>query len=172
MDPNVILCALALTQTISAWGGNMPPDYDERLSTCVLVAEAAIEQDVPVYIAVAVAERESGFVTGLTSKAGARGPLQIIPRYHCPNPEGEHKPHERRGVLKGCDLVKDGIRALKWFWQDYGGGDWKIALCHYNSGEKCVSKARQYAHGVLKRSGILETQFNAIALFGKDEDLN
>ena len=110
---------------------------------------------------VSVAYEESKFTRDLTSKAGAVGPMQIIPRYHCPNSEGEHKPHKRQGVRKGCDLVRDGVKALAWFWATYDH-DWPTALAHYNSGEKIFASSRAYARRVQRRARRINRQLNAI----------
>jgi len=152
LDNVALVCLLALGEIVSAYGGNIPPGYEDRAAVCLEVGRAADELELPVEIAVSVALEESRFMRELKSKAGARGPLQIIPRYHCPNPEGAHKPHERRGRLAGCDLVIDGVKALRWFWIEYGEGDWSRGLAHYNSGEKVYPSSRAYARRIMKRA--------------------
>jgi hypothetical protein len=117
LDEIALICLLAMAEMVGSYGGNIPPGHDEKVVVCLEVARAAEDLELPVSLVVSVAYEESKFERDLTSKAGARGPLQIIPRYHCPGPEGEHKPHERQGTLEGCDLVRDGVKALGWFWE-------------------------------------------------------
>ena len=72
------------------------------------------------------------------SKAGARGAMQVLPKYWCPD-----------GKLDGCDLVREGVRSLGVYLKKYGG-DEKEALCHYNSGNKCTRKSRNYSKRVIR----------------------
>ena len=161
LDEVALICLLALAEMVASYGGNMPPKYEARLATCLDVAREAETAEIPVSLAVSVAYEESSFLDGLVSKVGARGPLQIIPRYHCPNAKGEHKPHERAGRLDKCDLVVDGVRALKWFWTTYDK-DWPLALAHYSSGEKIYPSSRGYARRVIRRSHRLDDQLNIL----------
>jgi len=169
VDEVVLVCVLAMAELVGAYGGNMPqkpPTYAERFDVCVAVGRKAAELEwdggglySAVTVAVAVAQEESAFTSPL-SKAGAMGPMQIIPRYHCPGPDGVVAPSKRRGVVEGCDLVDAGVKALRWFWLRYDR-DWSQALCHYNSGTKCGSGSRRYAKRVLRRHRRLEAQTQA-----------
>ena len=102
----------------------------------------------------------------LVSKAKAQGPLQIIPAYFCPDRNGHVIPHKRQGRLQGCALVRDGIGALKWFLGEYG--NWKEALCHYNSGTKCFASSRAYSKRVRRRWARAEKQLKTILAMGSD----
>ena len=146
-----LICILALAEMVAGFG-HIPPQYDERLRTCIDIARTADEHELPVALVVALAHEESRFVADIVSKAGARGPLQIIPRYFCPNAQGELAPHKRAGRLEGCDLIVDGVKAVKWFWVTYDN-DWSAALCHYNSGEKCFARSRGYAESCADGGG-------------------
>tara|TARA_R110000851_G_scaffold140684_2_gene278123 strand:- start:2364 stop:2876 length:513 start_codon:yes stop_codon:yes gene_type:complete len=161
LDEIALICLLAMAEMVSSYGGNIPPGHDEKAVVCLEVARAADDMELPIALVVSVAYEESKFERELTSKAGAKGPLQIIPRYHCPSPEGEHKPHKRRGTLQGCDLVRDGVKAVKWFWETYDF-DWPRALAHYNSGEKVYSSSRAYARRIQRRARRINRQLNAI----------
>mgnify|MGYP003151979955 FL=1 len=161
LDEMALICLLAMAEMVASYGGNIPPGHDDKAVVCLEVARTAEDLELPVALVVSVAYEESKFTKDLTSKAGARGPLQIIPRYHCPTPEGEHKPHERRGTLQGCDLVRDGVKALAWFWGRYDH-DWAQALAHYNSGEKVYASSRAYARRVQRRARRINRQLNAI----------
>ena len=156
-----LVCLLALGEIVSAYGGNIPPGHEDRAAVCMEVGRTADNLDMPVSLVVSVALEESRFLRDLKSKAGARGPLQIIPRYHCPTATGEHKPHERRGVLAGCDLITDGVKALRWFWTTYEH-DWSLALAHYNSGEKIYGSSRAYARRIMRRAARIDDQIAMI----------
>ena len=124
VDEVVLICALAMAELVAAYGGNVPqkpPTYQQRFDVCVEVGRVADDLDLPVTLAVAVAQEESAF-TWPVSKVGAMGPLQIIPRYHCPGVDGVTAPSARKGQRAGCDLVDAGVKALLWFYARYGGG--------------------------------------------------
>jgi hypothetical protein len=162
LDEVALICLVALAEIVSAYGGNIPPGHDDKAAVCLEVGRAADELELPVSVAVSVALEESRFTRSLKSKAGAMGPLQIIPRYHCPDAMGEHKPHARKGQLAGCDLIVDGLKALRWFWLEYGEGDWSLGLAHYNSGEKVYASSRAYARRIMKRANRMDEQVGAI----------
>ena len=109
-----------------------------RLEVCVEVLETAEANGVDSTLAVAVAWHESRFRKKITSKAGAVGPLQVLPQYWCPNKQE-----------KGCDLILSGVMALKRYTSRY---PIKEALCRYNVGNRgCKSKrATRYAETVLE----------------------
>ena len=163
LSENALICLIALTEIVYAYGGHIGPrmDYETRLETCVEIATVADEEELPVSLIVSLAQEESGFTRDLVSKAGAHGPLQIIPRYHCPDTSGIVAPHKRRGQLKGCDLIADGVRAAGWFFREYDH-DWSEALCHWNSGSVCYRSSRSFAHRVIHRHRRIETQLRAL----------
>lgn len=162
LDEVALVCLVALAEIVSAYGGHLPPGHDDKAAVCLEVGRAAEELELPVALAVSVALEESRFTRQLRSKAGAMGPLQIIPRYHCPDAMGAHKPHARAGQLAGCDLIVDGLKALRWFWLEYGEGDWSKGLAHYNSGEKIYASSRAYAQRIMRRAHRLDEQVSAI----------
>lgn len=167
LDEVVLICGLMLAEMVAGYGGHIPPGYDQKMEVCVEVGRAAEEvEEVPLGLALAVAYEESNFTKDLVSKAKAQGPLQIIPAYFCPDRNGHVLPHKRQGRLQGCDLVKDGIGALKWFLGEYG--DWKEALCHYNSGTKCYASSRGYSKRVRRRWARSERQMRSVLLLSSD----
>ena len=127
------ICAIAMTLASTT----LPP---ERFTTCVEVGIGAIAEGLHPSLVVALSYTESRFNRRAVSHAGARGPLQILPKYHCP---------ERR--LRGCNLIKAGIGAIIRYRNRYGS-DW---LCHWNSGNRCYKKSRAFARIVLKRAHAL-----------------
>ena len=77
----------------------------ERFNTCEVIASEAIARNVSPLIAVSVAWEESRLQKGVVSYTGCcHGPLQINPRYFC-----------EEGRLENCDLIKDGVNAVKDF---------------------------------------------------------
>ena len=161
IQETIAICVLALAEMVASYGGHIPPSYHTRLEVCVEVAEGAEAKELPVALMVALSMEESAFTRDLTSKAGARGPLQIIPAYHCPNKSGKVEPHKRQGIAHNCNLIAAGLDAADWFWTQYDN-DWRLALCHWNSGTKCVAAARAFSRRVMRRADRLEYQLTAL----------
>ena len=95
----------------------------KAISVCERVAREAQRQHVDPLLAISVAARETRFKDVISSK-GARGPLGVIPKYHCP----------KKGK---CDYTKAGISALKKY-LDLNGGEVCAALAQYNRGNSGV----------------------------------
>ena len=98
-------------------------------------------------VAVALAYTESRYSTRAVSRAGALGPLQVLPQWHCPGRKA-----------KGCDLVEAGVKALARYGRLYAHkpGGWHTALCHWNAGNRCTKRGRWFARRVMLRaSGFL-----------------
>ena len=137
-----LLCALALQELLT--GGQsynerfIERHYQDRFDTCMDVAQLAEDMGLDPMLAVSTALTESGLNKKVVSSAGAVGPLQILPKYFCPNKQE-----------KGCDLVHGGISALLRFLTKYKNEH--DALCHYNAGNKCGKQAHRYARRIIKR---------------------
>lgn len=127
----VTLCSQAMT-----W--NVARPYDTAFRTCLEVAQGAYLEGIPADLAVALAFTESRFNPEARSSRGARGPLQILPKFHCPS-----------GRLQGCDLVAAGLSALKRYRKRYKR--WRDVLCHWNSGNRCYRRSKLFARIVLRR---------------------
>lgn len=110
----------------------------ERFRTCVDVGSAAQQDGQDTNLVIALSFTESRFNMNAVSSAGAHGPLQVKPSFHCPGKR-----------LKGCDLITAGLQALRKYRKKYGR--WSEALCHWNSGNKCYRRSRLFARIVLKR---------------------
>lgn len=150
MGPHFI-CAMML----SLWAPSTNTTEEIALATCEdIVAEAYTAQIDPVLVAV-LAYTESRLNPKARSKAGAVGPLQVLPKYHCPN-----------GREKGCDLIYAGINALIKFKTRWGKKGWKEVLCHWNSGNKCNRRSRYFARAVLRRKAELEKFMEDEEFFG------
>lgn len=122
------------------WGLQTTPATDIQKVYCedIVVMSLKSGEDPPLMLSIAWAE--SRFYPNRKSSQGAVGPMQVMPKYWCPN-----------GKRQGCDLVEAGFNA----WQTYfemEKGDEAEALCRYNSGKKCKHSpgARVYARKVLK----------------------
>ena len=113
----------------------------QKMNVCMRVANKAIELGVDPVLAVSVAYHETRLREGLTSHAGAKGALGVIPKYHCPKP------------YKKCDLIKAGIIAIEKF-LERNKYDLCSALAQYNRGLKGKCKKGRseynYAQAVLK----------------------
>ena len=137
---DMYLCAILMSRldgntTSTSYVRVAAKDYGDRMHTCMMIADEADLQGVDKTFALAIAWEESKFKKSAVSKAGAVGPLQVLPRYWCPN-----------GRQRGCDLVEAGIGAIKKLTGKY---DLSKAACHYNSGNKCNRSSRAYATRVL-----------------------
>ena len=124
---------------LTAVGWMSPAQQTEkRFQTCLAVGIVAEVEDVDATLAIALSFTESRFNADAVSSRGARGPLQIVPRFHCPG-----------GKAEGCDLITAGLRAMKKYRKKYKS--WPEALCHWASGNKCYRRSRRFARVVLKR---------------------
>lgn len=139
--------SLVCAYVVASWVVYPPPET--ATETCEDIAAAAMVEGVPVELAVALAYTESRLNPKAKSRAGALGPLQVIPRWHCPD--------RRR---RGCDLVAAGVRALVRYRAIYG--PWRRALCHWNSGNVCVRRSKTFAEIVLRRASELQSVGNGL----------
>jgi len=126
------------------WEDRLAEYEISRMETCMEIAETAEDLGVDPALAVSVAWIESKFYAKAESKRGARGPMQVIPKYHCPD-----------GKLKGCDLIETGVLALQKYLRKYAGKGERVrplkkALCHYASGNKCTKQGKRYAASVYR----------------------
>ena len=115
-----------------------PSVTSERLATCVAVGAGAMDEGVDHRLAIALSYTVSRFNPRAVSSAGALGPLQVKPVFHCPG-----------GRVRGCDLITAGLRAMKKYRKKYKR--WPEALCHWNSGNECYPRSRRFARIVLER---------------------
>lgn len=131
---NVLLCT-------ALWMAHAPTTIPaERAVTCARVLDRAAELGVDTNLALAVAWHESRFNAQARSKVGALGPIQVMPRWHCPG---------RRA--KGCDLVTAGLKLLKRLEAKYGRFK---GLAVYNAGPRRWKLGRRYARKVMKTAQV------------------
>ena len=110
----------------------------QRMKVCKQVANEAKRQKVDPILAVVIAYEETRF-EDLSSSKGARGPLGVIPKYHCPHSEK-------------CNYTQAGVTAIKKFLSINKGNICK-GLAQYNRGlkGKCTRGRSEYyyAHRVI-----------------------
>jgi len=107
-----------------------------RTVVCVDVVLAARARGVDPRLAVSVAWHESRMAPNDESSAGAVGPMQVVPRWWCPE-----------GRRAGCDVVDAGMEALATYTGRYG---LREGLARYNAGNDPGPRAWEYADGVLE----------------------
>ena len=148
------ICSIAVTLILPNSGlsyarkvakKKLPTKFD----LCIELMDAARELGEEQTLVAAIAIVESGISENVVSSAGAVGPLQILPKYHCPNKS-----------LKSCDLIFDGIEAIAKYRRKYGGQTPKEQfnlLCHYNGGNRCGKRSKAYARRVLRHKLVMDT---------------
>jgi hypothetical protein len=98
-----------------------------------LIAEETARQGVDVRLALAIADQESGFGAHVSSPAGARGPMQLMPATAA-----------RYKVADICDAaqnIRGGVSYLKDLTAMFGGNI-MLVIAAYNAGEDRVVAAR------------------------------
>ena len=109
--------------------------FHQRIAICSKVATAADESGLPPELAISIALIESGFTYPI-SKKGARGPMGVMTKYHCPK-------------AKKCDLIKAGVRALVKVLKLRKSMCDSLAIYNAGLGGSCKGKGGNYAHTVL-----------------------
>lgn len=104
-----------------------------KMEICSQIYIEAEKQGVDPLLAISVGWHESRF-KNVTSGKGAKGPMGVIPKYHCPK-KGE------------CDYIEAGVSALKKFL----GDDLCKSLAMYNRGLKGMCKKGRSEYGYAKR---------------------
>ena len=121
------LCAIMAT-----WGHNDGEARKSAQGVCVSVGLEAQRQEVDVTSALALAWSESRFTEVNTSSKGAKGPMQVLPKWWC---------DDRRN----CDYTEAGVKALKTFTRLFPD-DFIDTICHYNSGvNDCNDRSISFA---------------------------
>ena len=131
------ICAVALSFLTDGGDGWFRSRLPAMQEVCEQVASEAVEHGMDAYLAISISWHESRFNRHAVSHCGAVGPMQVLPRYTCPN---------RRAA--GCDLVEAGVKAYK-RWRSLSGST-MLALCHYNNGTNCYDSGRRYARMVVR----------------------
>lgn len=112
-----------------------------KLQVCKSVYTEAQKHNIDPLLAISVAYRETRF-RNVESKKGAKGPMGVIPKYHCP-----------KNKKQKCNYTKAGIHALNTY-LELNQYELCPALAQYNRGNKGkCEKGRSeynYAQDVLK----------------------
>lgn len=80
----------------------MKHEVPDAHGVCLDVAREAFRQGAPLTLTVAVAYHETRLRRGLRGPGGEVGPMQVQPRYHCPD-----------GKAEGCPSVRIGVAYLR-----------------------------------------------------------
>lgn len=109
-----------------------------RSANCTQLSQLAEEYGHDPVMVIAIAHTESRFDTEAVSSAGARGMMQVLPRYFCPK-------------TGPCDYTHAGLYAWKRWKERFKKT--KDSLCGYNSGKRCKNNHRGtwYANLVLRK---------------------
>lgn len=114
MNAGLYLCLLIFSALPSSAGVDETVAIDE----CRTVAALAVEEELPLSTALALAYFESKFNAEAVSIAGALGPLQVLPRWHCVEyRDCRRKSGARacRPLKRSCDVREAGLNALAAF---------------------------------------------------------
>lgn len=109
-------------------------DYSNRMAWCLEVQNRAEAKGVDPFLVAGLAFHESSYRNAV-SRVGAQGVLQVMPGIHCK----EGKP---------CDLIDVGLEYLQ-YWVTRTGSQAR-AVCHYNSGNRCLPASARWATKVMK----------------------
>jgi hypothetical protein len=106
-------CSLVFPLFLAFTGGT-PRDETTRVGVCEAVVAEARRQKLDPHLAVSVAWLESRWTPDASNKtSGARGPLQILPKYWCPDANGEWRVNGTH--LSSCDYTRWGVHALRYY---------------------------------------------------------
>jgi hypothetical protein len=143
MDNLCIIVAMTIYPQLTT---TQIPQFQAAQRMCEKVADKAVDADVDPLMALAVAVEETR-LRDVTSPAGAKGPLQVLPKYWCPK------------LVKGqtCDYIEAGLGALHYYMEK--GASERDALRMYAGKGR---RAREYAERVLRRYNTLVALLTAI----------
>ena len=130
---------LALILALSGLPVEAQRDLAIREAACALVIEEAEVMGLDPSLALAVAWHESRFFPDASSPKGAIGVMQIVPRYWCPDEQGNFDYHTPSQVL--CDSIHWGIHAILFLMDELSLTE-NEALCAYNSGKITRGRCR------------------------------
>ena len=105
----------------------------EQMSTCLSVVAESQTVAIDPVLSASLAWHETRLHPGLTSRAGAKGPLQVLPRFWC--------------KAKPCDYIKAGLKALRYYLSKERTE--RKAICRYNAGT-CKPKSWAWAGKVMR----------------------
>lgn len=134
--------------------------FNKRLNTCYEIGIKAGERGINVPLAIAIGFHESRFSYSPSDK-GAKGPLGVLPKYHCKEE-------------KKCDLIDAGLSALEKF--SAINKDVCNTLAQYNAGLEGGCKkgtiGKDYATQVLRFYSLYEIIYSETELLGESDGSN
>lgn len=140
-------CIVAMCTAILAQDAGGIRGKTRRLASCVELGQHTVENtSFDVFVVAALAYTESRFNKSAVSSAGARGILQVLPKYWC-----------RGSKSTKCNYLSAGFRA--WGYYRERSPTLREALCKYASGRSCgkrSTRATRYADRVLGRARLGE----------------
>ena len=131
--------------------------YEDALAMVQSAVEASAEQRVDPLLTLAVMAVESGFDSDAVSPAGARGPMQLVERWHLKRiaDVGAHA-----GTLTPEQNIRVGVGVLREY-LDIERGNLAAALQRYNGA--LDDETRHYSEKVLKTYKWFRVKFSALA---------
>jgi soluble lytic murein transglycosylase-like protein len=127
-----------LLAAMMIFGG--PAKAWRAMEAAPIIWNEAEKAGVDPYLAAAIAWRESGFSATAKSKTNDCGIMQINHRF------SEHSCKELMNIKTN---IRAGMKAIVYWRGRFGKRD-KLWICHYNSGNKCYRRSKNYAKRVLK----------------------
>lgn len=139
MTDSFILCWWIMMQIIAPSEAPISPGYKkligrtlmDRVIQCEQLHDHAVKHDVNKYLVLSIAFHESRFVRDALSNKGAKGAMQIMPKY---------KPCAK------CSDAENGVLMLKKMLDDHGGDECK-AIGFYATG-KILPKCGPYGNSI------------------------
>jgi soluble lytic murein transglycosylase-like protein len=138
------LCLIVVLTIYPDLNTSQIKEFRSAQRVCEQVSTAAYKAGVDEPLALAVAVEETRLQHLAHKKSGARGPMQVLPKYWCPA-QGK------------CDYVEAGVDALKYYLDDSPSE--RRALQRYAGAGK---RARNYAERVLRRVKALRALLLAV----------
>ena len=122
----------------------------EQLYVCEMLLDEAESFGLDKSLVLATSWRETRlFMKNQPNTSGCAGPLQIKVKYWCPNSDGLWNISRQDGSLQSCDLITQGLFALKYYIKK--DLTLKEKLCHFGPAYKCKCIFGTYKTSRLKR---------------------
>jgi hypothetical protein len=151
-----MICILATCLALLAQEPMPTNRLMKKFNSCARLLQQAETQGLRPIVVGSLAYHESRFSHRVVSKAGAKGILQVIPRYWCP----------ARGK---CNYVQAGFKAWKTYLKR--GTDLRDSLCLYSTGRHCkkTKGGRRYAAQILKTLAAITNTLGVFTCYSTTE---